>query len=95
MGLFLRYTALRLLLLVAVAGVLVLLGVRGPLLVVLAVLISAALSYVLLSGPRNAVVRHLEQRAAARRAAADPDAAAEDAEDEAVRRREEDLPGGR
>ncbi|WP_218123519.1 DUF4229 domain-containing protein [Quadrisphaera sp. DSM 44207] len=85
MGPFVRYTMLRLLLLAGVIGVLLLAGVQGPLLLLLAVLISAGLSYVLLAGPRQAVVARLEQRAATRRTAEDPDAAAEDAEDEALR----------
>jgi hypothetical protein len=82
---FARYTLLRILLFAAVLTVLVLFSVRGLTLLVGALLISAALSYLLLSGPRAALVERLEARAEARaqgprrRDAAARDAEAEDA----------------
>ena len=79
---FLRYTLLRFTLLVAVGGLLHLLGLRDLLWILLTVVVSAALSYVLLAGPRQVVVERMEQRAAARTARAprvDEDAEVEDA----------------
>jgi hypothetical protein len=97
-GPFVRYSLLRLTLLAAVLGVLFLLGARGLLLVLLAVVISAALSYVLLAGPREAFVQRMIERSEARARRVDPDADAEDTADEARRRTErggEQLPPGR
>lgn len=92
---FARYTLLRILLFAAVVTVLVAIGARGVTLLVGGLLISAALSYLLLSGPRAAVVERLEARAAARagadrpgrRGAAERDAEVEDAEADRARGR--------
>jgi hypothetical protein len=99
---FVRYALMRILLffLVALLGYAV--GMRELLLVVFALVVSALLSYLVLGGPRRALVERLEQRtavrhqkAAAREAerqrsgrmsAAERDAAAEDADDDAQRR---------
>lgn len=99
---FFRYGLLRILLffLVALLGYAV--GMRGLLLVVFALVVSALLSYLLLGGPRRALVERLEQRTAARHqkaaakeaerqrsgrmSAAERDAAVEDADDDAQRR---------
>lgn len=54
-----RYNTLRLLLLIVVAVVCFLAGARGPLLVVLAVLISFVLSYVLLGRWRRGMIDEL------------------------------------
>ena len=71
-GPFLRYTALRLALLVAVVAVLALAGARGVLLVVLAAVVSMALSYVLLRRQRDAVAIALDERIRARQAGTPP-----------------------
>lgn len=63
----LTYTLLRVALVVGAGALLYLLGVRNWLLVVLAVVIGAGLSYVLLHGPRHAAASDLEQRAGGRR----------------------------
>ena len=79
---FLRYTLLRFTLLLAVGAALYALGLRDLLLVALTVVISAVLSYLLLSGPRQVLVQRMEERAAARASRARPvdeDAATEDA----------------
>lgn len=99
---FVRYALMRILLffLVALLGYAV--GMRELLLVVFALVVSALLSYLVLGGPRRALVERLEQRTAARRekvaardlerqrsgrmSAAERDAAAEDADDDAQRR---------
>ena len=91
---FLRYTFLRLTLLLAVGVLLYAVGLRDLLLVAVTVVVSAALSYLLLAGPRQVVVDRMEQRVAARAARSrrvDEDAAVEDA---AVDRRREG-PGAR
>ncbi|WP_180357574.1 DUF4229 domain-containing protein [Streptomyces sp. NP160] len=99
---FVRYALMRILLffLVALLGYAV--GMRELLLVVFALVVSALLSYLVLGGPRRALVERLEQRTAARHeraaareaagrrsgrvSAAERDAAAEDADDDAQRR---------
>ena len=89
-GPFLRYTALRLLVLLAVGALLWAVGLRYLLWAVLTVLVAAAVSYVLLSGPRDALLARLGRsrpapvdedapRRPARATRADRDAAAEDA----------------
>jgi hypothetical protein len=73
-----RYTLLRVLLFFAVFAFLVAVGMRGLLLIVAAFAITAALSYLVLAGPRRAVVERLEARAQAR--AAGPDRHKRDAD---------------
>lgn len=87
MGPFLRYTALRLIVLVGVGALLWAVGLRYLLWAVLTVLLAAAVSYLLLSGPRDALLARLERSRPApadedaprRRARPDEDSAAEDA----------------
>lgn len=67
------YTLLRVLLVVASGGVLYLLGMRGLLLVVVAVVVGALLSYLLLSGPRKAAVARIQAFAESEPKAAKPD----------------------
>lgn len=62
----LTYTSLRVALVVGAGALLYVLGVRSWLLVVLAVLIGAGLSYVLLAGPRQAAADDLERRTGGR-----------------------------
>ena len=80
------FSILRLALFAAVLAVLYALGARGLLLLVLAAVISLALSYVLLAGPRAAVTRTIAKRAAGRRSGTGrrtgDDEAAEDEEAE-------------
>lgn len=75
------YTLLRMLLVVAAGGVLYLAGMRGLLLVVMAVVVGAMLSYLLLKGPRERAAGTLQGLAERRpeRERADADAQAEDA----------------
>ncbi|MBO3083477.1 DUF4229 domain-containing protein [Cellulomonas fengjieae] len=91
---FVVYSVLRLALLGACAGLLWWAGLRSWLVVVVAAFLAWALSYVLLSGPRDAAARQLAERAERRRAAGDrpvlgkgaqQDADVEDAADEASR----------
>ncbi len=82
---FLRYSLLRLLLLLGCLLVLWLVGVRDPLLlIVLTAVVSVVLSYFVLRGPREAMTAQLAERVAGRArrpgGADDVDAAAEDAE---------------
>ena len=87
----LRYTVLRLAVFVASLLLLALGGARGILLLVLATAVSAALSYLLLRGPRSALSaaledrtrRRLEARAARPATGLRADEAAEDAEADA------------
>ena len=65
---FAVYTAGRLLVFVAAAAVLLLLGLRGFPLALAALLLSLPLSYLLLAGPRAAFVADVERRVAGRRA---------------------------
>lgn len=103
MGPFLRYTALRLVVLVGVGAVLWAVGVRYLLWAVLTVLLAAAVSYVLLSGPREALLERLgrsrpaptDEDAPRRRARPDEDAAAEDAALDASAQGEPDAQGDR
>ena len=87
MGPFVRYSILRLTLLVAVGAVLWLVGARGVLWLVLTALVSLALSYVLLRLPREQAAAALDDRVSGRRRSGlderiDRDAADEDAEDD-------------
>jgi hypothetical protein len=68
MGPFLRYTALRLAVLAGVGGALWLAGLRGLLWALVSVLVAAALSYVLLTGPREALLAQWSAARAARTA---------------------------
>jgi UPF0716 family protein affecting phage T7 exclusion len=61
-SLFLRYSLLRLALFVAVAAMIYLVGARGWLWVLLSIVISAALSYLWLKGPRDDLARRLAER---------------------------------
>ena len=76
------YTLLRVLLVVAAGGLLYLLGLRGLLLVVMAVVVGALLSYVLLKGPRAQAAGTLQGFAEREPRAAQPnaDSLAEDAD---------------
>lgn len=65
----LKYTVLRLLLLVATWGVLILLGVPGIWSLVFAALFSMVTSLFVLRGPREEAARGIEQRLEARREA--------------------------
>lgn len=80
----LTYTLLRVALVAGAGAVLYLLGVRTWLLVVLAVVIGAGLSYVLLANPRHAAAADLERRSGGRRTrverSVERDDAAEDAQ---------------
>lgn len=83
---FLVYTVLRLGLFVAVLAVVGLLGARGWLLLVIAAVVSFALSYVLLRGPRERLAAQVADRVGERTDPArrkqsklDDDARAEDA----------------
>jgi membrane protein implicated in regulation of membrane protease activity len=60
---FWTYTLARLALVAVIGGLLWLVGARGPLLVVLAFLISGVLSYVVLARQRGALARTVESRA--------------------------------
>ena len=87
MGPFVRYSILRLTLLVAVGAVLWLVGARGVLWLVLTAVVSLALSYVLLRLPREQAAAALDDRVSGRRRSGlderiDRDAADEDAEDD-------------
>ena len=87
MGPFVRYSILRLTLLVAVGAVLWLVGARGWLWLLLTALVSLALSYVLLRLPREQAAAALDDRVSGRKRSGlderlDRDAADEDAEDD-------------
>ncbi len=87
MGPFVRYSILRLTLLVAVGAVLWLVGARGWLWLLLTALVSLGLSYVLLRLPREQAAAALDDRVSGRKRSGldqrlDGDAAAEDAEDD-------------
>jgi hypothetical protein len=81
MGPVIRYSVYRMGLFVAAVAVVYLLGARGLLLLVLSLLVSLALSYVLLRGPRQDVARALQERTERRLPPRRPgvDEAAEDA----------------
>ncbi len=92
MRLFL-YSVLRLVLLAFFVGLGYVLGLRGLLLAVVAVVLAAAASYLVLSGPRNAAVDELAAGVARRRTGrtGDADAEAEDAADDAARQARSDA----
>ena len=77
----LKFTVLRLALFVAALAALALTGARGWLLLLLAAVVSLALSYVLLRGPRAELAAAIEQRTARRLSS---DEQAEDAQVDAV-----------
>ena len=80
----LRYSLLRILLLLGCLLFLYLVGVRNPvLLIALTAVASITLSYFLLKGPREAMAQTLADRAARRQHRPDADELAEDAEDDA------------
>jgi hypothetical protein len=86
-GPFVRYSLLRLLVLVAVGALMFAAGARTWLWLLLTALVSLALSYVLLRGPREAAAAALNQRVEGRTRSRlgqrlDEDAAAEDADDQ-------------
>ena len=94
---FVVYSVLRLALFGACLGLLWWAGLRSWLVVIVAAFLAWGLSYVLLSGPRDAAARQLAERAERRRAAGDrtvlgrraqEDADVEDAADEATRTQE-------
>jgi hypothetical protein len=88
---FLRYTLLRLLVIAAAAVPLHLAGLRGALLLAAAVLLGAVLAYLVLAGPRRAMVEDAAAGEARRGTPVrDADADAEDAADDAAR--QERLP---
>lgn len=66
------YTISRLLIFIAVLGVLWLARVRGLLALLLAIVLSGAISYVLLARQRTAMARRIEDRVQRRRAARPP-----------------------
>lgn len=77
---FLRYTALRLLLFVAVAGLLYLAGLRGLLLVALAVLVSGVASLILLTRQRDQMALAVQESYGRMRANVEAKSRAEDAD---------------
>lgn len=103
MGPFLRYTALRLLVLVAVGALLWAVGLRYLLWAVLTVVLAAGVSYLLLSRPRDALLERLgrsrpaptDEDAPRGRARPDEDSAAEDAALDASAQAEPDAQGDR
>jgi Protein of unknown function (DUF4229) len=74
----LAYTAARLLLLAAAAGLLYLAGARGILLVALALVVSGAASYILLSRMRDAMAGAINRRMESVRSRIDEGSRAED-----------------
>lgn len=87
MGPFVRYSILRLTLLVAVGAVLWVVGARGWLWLLLTALISVTVSYVLLKLPREQAAQAIDDQISGRRrpgraSAIDRDADDEDAESE-------------
>jgi NADH:ubiquinone oxidoreductase subunit 2 (subunit N) len=75
------YTTARILLFVAAAGLIYLAGARGLLLIGLALLLSGAASYVLLSRQRDAMAGALSRRLGSFRSRLDDGARAEDRKD--------------
>jgi ABC-type siderophore export system fused ATPase/permease subunit len=74
----LAYTAARILLLAAAAGLLYLAGARGLLLIALALVVSGAVSYILLSRMRDAMAGAISRRIESVRSRIDGGASAED-----------------
>jgi membrane protein implicated in regulation of membrane protease activity len=82
---FWTYTLLRLGLVAAAAGLLWLVGLRGPVLIVSAFLVSGVISFVVLARQRGALARTVDSRARRIRERMAEAEAAEDAADEAKR----------
>ena len=74
----LAYTAVRFLLFAAAVGLIYLAGARGLLLIALALLVSGAASYVLLSRMRDSMASSINSRIESVRSRIDQDARAED-----------------
>jgi uncharacterized protein DUF4229 len=72
------YTTARILLFVAAMGLIYLAGARGPLLLALALVVSGAASYILLSRQRDAMAGALGRRLSSFRSRLDAGASAED-----------------
>lgn len=81
------YTAARVLLLLVVFGVLALLGMRGVALIVLAFLLSGAISLLLLNGPREGMAGGIAGRMRRWNARIDESSRAEDVDDDPPRPR--------
>lgn len=89
---FVRYTFLRILVLLAVAGVFYLLGLRGLLLALVAIFVSGLVSLFVLKGSRDAASESLYGRLQAINRRIDERASAEDAWDDERRRDEPPAP---
>lgn len=74
-----KYSLLRLGVLAVAGGLLYLLGLRGYLLALVAVIVAAAASYIFFPGPRRDAALSLSERDKRRAPRADVDAEAEDA----------------
>ena len=85
---FWTYTVLRLSILAAALGIVYLLGARGVLWLLLSFVLSAAISWVVLSRPRAAFADRIERRREAIRRRLEEMETAEDAADDAARERE-------
>ena len=83
---FWTYTLARLGLVVVAAGLLWLVGLRGPLLIVLAFVVSGVVSFFLLGRQRGAFAEMVDARARRMRERMAAAQAAEDAADDAARR---------
>jgi hypothetical protein len=88
-GPVLVYTASRLAVFVVVAAVLALLGMRGVLLLLVAVVVSGLLSFVLLSRQRDAMSQAVVQRGTSLRQRMKEATESEDAADDAMRAAED------
>ena len=89
---FWTYTLARLGLVAVAAGLLWLVGLRGPILIVLAFVVSGVLSYFLLGRQRGAFAELVDRRARRIRERMAAAQAAEDAADDAARRTSADEP---
>lgn len=79
----LRYSVLRIVLVVGAGALLYLLGLRSWALVLAAIIVGAGLSYVALDGPRRAAAGELQSRGIGRTSRIEQDIAAEDAREDA------------
>ncbi|HTY71741.1 MAG TPA: DUF4229 domain-containing protein [Actinomycetes bacterium] len=91
---FWTYTLARLGLVAVVAGLLWLVGLRGPVLLVLAFVVSGLVSYVILRRQRGALAETVDARARRIRERMAEAEAAEDAADEAMRTQRPPAEGG-
>jgi hypothetical protein len=89
---FWTYTLARLGLVAAAAGLLWLIGLRGPVLIVLAFIVSGLASFVLLRRQRGAFAEMVDRRARRIRERMAEAQVAEDAADDAARRPSSDEP---